>query len=62
VQVRELTLVEERKEELALEFKDTENLMKYGRMPPPREAVVELAQSKALGLWDNRKSASVEIL
>ena len=60
--LRELTLIEERKTELVAELTDTENLIKLGKMPPVRENLMELAQSRALGVYDNRKSARHVIL
>ena len=60
--VRELTLIEERKAELLLALKDTENLIRLGKMPPPRDLIMELPQSKALGHWDNRKEARAVIV
>ena len=60
--MRELTLIEERKGELVQSLTDTEELIRLGKMPPPRDLLMELAQSKALALWDNRRAARVPIM
>jgi hypothetical protein len=60
--MRDLTLIQERKAEMEVELRNTENLIRFGKMPPPSTQLMELAQSKALTAFDNRPAARAVLL
>lgn len=57
--VRDASLVLERKEELVKELEGTRQLIRTGKMPPPRKFVNEYAQNRALAVFDSRVSAPI---
>jgi hypothetical protein len=59
---RELHVIVERKEEMLSDLQDTKELIRTGKMPPPKPDIGDLAQSVTLERWENRKAAKEEIL
>lgn len=60
--VKEYSVVLERKEDLVAQLEKTQDLIRTGKMPPPDDNLMDVAQSKILERWDNRKSLKDSIV
>ena len=59
---KDLHVILERKDEMESALKETQDMIRTGKLPPPKEELLELPQSKAIDAWESRAAAKNSIL